>query len=157
MVKFSDIWCGIFLMYSRIICSWHWIFKEKSFISQEKFFHFGVHLILCYWKVVFMPKDTLLVMMLHHGTIFYIRVMLVWIWMVLTSVGGNHKKKLQLWLWNHLVPFYFMIIYILFVGLTWLSILLASLPSSFPTAFQQVSLAPPINKVYIVPFLPCFL
>ena len=51
----------------------------------------------------------------------------------------------------------FLINYIVLVALTRLWIPLARLPISFPTAFHQVSLSPPINKVSIVYFLPFLL
>ena len=50
----------------------------------------------------------------------------------------------------------FMINYIVFVALTRLWIPLASIPISFPTAFHQVLLSTPINKVYIVSFPPAY-
>ena len=40
------------------------------------------------------------------------------------------------------------------VSLTWLSIPLSGLPSSFPIAFHKLLLSCPINKVSIVSFLP---
>ena len=50
--------------------------------------------------------------------------------------------------------FSFLMNYILLVALTRFSIPLASIPSSFPTDFQQVSLSPPINRLSIVSFPP---
>ena len=51
----------------------------------------------------------------------------------------------------------FMINLMVFVALTRLSIPLEIIPSSFPTAFHQLSLSPTINKVSIVSFLSCLL
>ena len=50
----------------------------------------------------------------------------------------------------------FLIKYIVLVSLTRLSIPLEILPSSFPTAFHQVSLSPPIHKVSIAQFYPAY-
>ena len=50
----------------------------------------------------------------------------------------------------------FLINWIVFVDITWLLIQLVSLPSSFPTAFRQVSMLPPTNNVYIFLSYPCY-
>ena len=110
-----------------------------------------VHLKVCYWKEVLIPKYTLLTMTHYQGIIVCLHPLLVWLLMVLISVNSCHTKDSYVTVWN-LGTSSFLINYIVLVTLLWLSIPLASIRSSFPTAFHQVSLSSPINKVYIAFF-----
>ena len=156
---FIGLWCllGIFWMYSRILCYWHCSFQEKYFRSQN------INLVprrafeTLLLNISFDSKGDAAGDAAPSG---YSRMSPTTVNMNLYGFDFSGRYLYTKFAYVTVRPFgtfSFMINSIVLFALTRLSIPLEILPSSFPTAFRQVLLSPPINKVSIVYFLTCLL
>ena len=98
MIKCSNVWWELFRVDSHILCSWHLEFPGKNTL-----YHMIKNLApQCASKIVLLnsssiPKEMLLGTTNHPDILTCHSLLLIWFWMVLISVGGNHIQNMYTW------------------------------------------------------------